>query len=602
MPEKSGRFQAGTITLNGSGSTGKKASDIKFSLNTALDKADFKNSSGSFNDINCKLKTTGSWSSSAGLLPTSLDIRLGQGEKWLLQLRGTGAYTLPEGPASLDLTCDNISGTLINFFKPGTIDQLDAGLKLKCTAEASFKQYEYKGELDLRKMRLYDSSKPVKGRIDIDGTARNGAVDGNALVKLNLISPSEQIADLNVKYKWPMEGTDQTGYVNAHSPLLNIAELENSFTKEEVNQSEKTAHSPRDKAVKTEKKKKSVEFTFNFGERTVNADLDLKKLVFNDGITGALKGIFYLHKNIFKADPLKLTVNNAAFDAKLSALSHPAGVVYDVVINSKMFELAPFFKLADAPDLQSATGRIKSLAVNLKGNGVMPPQLWDNLKGDVKLDLDNLSMPYSVTNTTMGNIFFIPINMLLKVDKLAPYFSKNSERQKSVNFVDDFVHSKYNIKFHEGVVDLVSNNGQISIRECYASGEMTGKLSFTGNMRLGTDPNLNIKSEMDLYGVMLPVNIYGTPYKPKTDSVTRITTRFLKVNAINMLDPKNLENIINKSSEGLNNIIRDIRGKKRQEPEPEQKPAEENTVPEKEQKPDLRKDLEKSVNKIIRLF
>ena len=171
-------------------------------------------------------------------------------------MNGTGAYTLPEGPASLDLTCNNISGTLINFFSPGIIDQLDAGLVVKCTAEAGFKQYDYKGRIDLRRMRLYDSSKPIKGIINIDGTARDGAVDGNALVKLNLISPSEQIADLSVKYKWPMEGSAKTGYVNANSPLLNVAELENSFTKEEVEQPDKASHSPRKKPVKTERKEK----------------------------------------------------------------------------------------------------------------------------------------------------------------------------------------------------------------------------------------------------------------------------------------------------------------------------------------------------------
>ena len=101
---------------------------------------------------------------------------------------------------------------------------------------------------------------------------------------------------------------------------------------------------------------------------------------------------------------------------------------------------------------------------------------------------------------------------------------------------------------------------------------------------------------------MLPVNIYGTPYKPKTDSAARITTRFLRVNAINMLDPKNLENIINKSSQGLNKILRDLRGKEKQKTEPAQEPADENTTPEQETEPKLKKNIEESVNKIIRLF
>ena len=600
IPAKSCRFLAGAVTLKGSGSTGKKFSDIKFDLDTELNKAHFKNKSGNFRNLNCKLKTAGSWSSTNGLLPTTLEIKLGQGSEWLLKMHGTGAYTLPEGPASLDLTCNNISGTLINFFKPGTIDQLDAGLIVKCTAEAGFKQYDYKGQIDLRRMRLYDSSKPVTGKINMDGLARNGTVDGKALVNLKLISPSEQIANLDVKYKWPMSGSAKTGYINVISPLLNVAELENSFTKEEVKQPAKTSHSSKKKASGKVKKKKTVELAFDFGERTVTADLELKKLLFKDGITGSLKGDFYLHKNIFKADPLKLTVNNATFDSKLSMVSQPSGIAYNVILKSEKFELAPFFKLADTPDIQSATGRIKSLSANIKGSSLNPPLLWDNLKGDVRLDLDNLSMPYSVTNTTMGNIFFIPINMLLKVDKLAPYFSRNSERKKSVDLVNDFMHSKYNIRFREGVVDLVSNNGQISIKECYAAGDMTGKVSFTGNMRLGTNPDLNIKSELDVYGVMMPVRIYGTPYKPKTDSAARITTRFLRVNAINMLDPKNIETIINKSSEGLNNILRGLNGKKEEETETQPESTDEKTEPAKDT--NQRKKLEESVNKIIRLF
>ena len=56
IPEKSGRFLAGAVTVKGTGATGKKYSDIKFDLDTELNKAHFKNSSGDFKELNCKLK------------------------------------------------------------------------------------------------------------------------------------------------------------------------------------------------------------------------------------------------------------------------------------------------------------------------------------------------------------------------------------------------------------------------------------------------------------------------------------------------------------------------------------------------------------------
>ncbi len=73
------------------------------------------------------------------------------------------------------------------------------------------------------------------------------------------------------------------------------------------------------------------------------------------------------------------------------------------------------------------------------------------------------------------------------------------------------------------------------------TGDLIRKLQLNGN--IGYDGELEIKSELNVSRIILPLNINGTMNFPLPDLRTLIPA-FLKANAINVLNPENIEEAI----------------------------------------------------------
>jgi hypothetical protein len=601
IPASQGRFKQGRISLDGTGKFGESITDIQFDIKSSAENVYYKASIGVFNDLSYKLKTNGRWTLKSGLQNTSVELSLGRSRRQIVMLKGDGSCVFPAGPLSLALSCDGVSQEALNLFKPDALKYLDTDFKLNCEASAGFKKYSYSGHVVMKKLQKTVQTTPVSGKLDFGGDGNLDFIDGTADMFISSLTEKRRLTNLNMKYKWPLRGSKKIGFVNIVSSLIDLPGLRNVFVVER-----KAAQASGKKSGRKKRKpQKPVEVKFNFGERAIKAELDLKKILLGGSNKGSLTGKFYLQKNTFKADPLRFVVNRAPLNAKVSLVSSPAGVIYKVKADSYGFDLTPFFKLITTATAQSATGYLRSLNVDVSGVGLRAPRLWDNMAGNLNIDLRDVSIPYSFSNTWVGNVFFIPMNMMSQITRYVPSLSTSWRTVKSVNTFKDIMSSKYNIELDKGIIRLVSEKGVIKVNQCYFSGRKMGNLSFSGKMRLGTAQHLDLKSLYSYYGIKLPVSIYGTLSEPKTNSVANISAEFLRRNAISLLTGDDVSDLIIKSGKDIKAIFRGIRkgGKKKKDSSKGLKPPapDEDLTPEEERRK-LRKELKDSVKDLIKLF
>ena len=102
-------------------------------------------------------------------------------------------------------------------------------------------------------------------------------------------------------------------------------------------------------------------------------------------------------------------------------------------------------------------------------------------------------------------------------------------------FAAEFQNSLRMLVFEKGEADIESGDGIFTIKNFHLRGNAVRGLNFSGRLGIGSKKMLDLNSNLNILGIVLPVEIDGTVDHPDV-SYSRTAVKFMSANAFNIID------------------------------------------------------------------
>ena len=454
---------------------------------------------------------------------------LRKNKKLILGLSGFGDLKQSEGAGKFELALNYLNHESINIITPGNLRHGILKGKLSADIKNHFNDVKIKSNISMRQLI---------------GGAVNEAVDGNSSFDIVLTpdlffckkfsidvnSKSGKIVSVNGSTTLPQGSPGKPVVIKLNSKIIDIDRIKKLFaTKDGPGTPKKEQH---EKAE--EKKGKVKPFEFDFGKNSYVLLVDLRGIKYSSVLTAHLKSEITGKKRHLSVKYLEIAGNEDKLNFKGDFFSTKKGVKYDVALESDKFNLSPVFKTFLRDDLKRMQGTLKDVNVKLAGTGLQPPALWDNMNGSVRSDFENVKIPNSLSKTTMGKIFLLPFEIMVNIQKMVPGRVVKA-MGRAAQYVVDFQNDMKILNFTDGKMRLEMGDGAIRVIDFHLNGKIVSSISFIGEFGLGTRQMLNMKSQLNINKISLPVEISGTVDKPEIN-YRATTVKFMTENAFTILD------------------------------------------------------------------
>ena len=462
-----------------------------------------------------------------------------QKKQVILGLSGFGDLKLSKGNGKLDLALDYLNHKSLNIITPGTLKNGILKGKLEIDINEHFKNLKIKSHLDMMQLIGGSIHDAVGGKSFFDIELKPDLfLCKKFFVSLN--NKNGEIVNINGSTSLPKADSGKVVIINLNSKIIDIDKIKKLFEAkvESVVHTNDTKDTKREKTAETEKTKKTVEpLKFNFGTRNYVLKIDLRGIKHSSVLTATMKSEIIGRKRQISVEHLQIVSNKDKVNFQGNFLSTAKGIKYNVDIKSDKLDLDPTFQTFLTDDLKKMKGTLKKLHIKLAGTGLQSPVLWDNMRGFARSDFENVKIPNDFSKTNMGKIFLLPFEIMVKIQGMIPDKAVKS-MGRAARYVLEFQRDMKVLNFTEGKMDLDASDGIIRIRDFHLNGKIVKNLSFIGNIGLGSRQFLDLKSSLDVNGIVLPVEMSGTVENPEIN-YSATTLKFMSANAFTILDVTN---------------------------------------------------------------
>lgn len=287
----------------------------------------------------------------------------------------------------------------------------------------------------------------------------------------------------------------------------------------------------------------------------IELKLDLKKISYGPDITmSCTDSTIILRRNLFRADPFKLTLNGTPVNISLQAdPGQSNGYPFELAANFEAMHIGPIFRTLASDMSMNASGKVNDFDLKLKGKGFTLPNLEKNLSGQLKLNAAALSFPDSLKSFKPIRVILIPVEAMAQILTHIPQMGRDAK--KSFEAARDVYTNVNNLYLEKGEVDLLIADGRATIRKFDFHGDFIREMNFTGYMPINPDAPMQLISLLDIYYIKVPLNIHGTLNNPEPDT-SKMITSFISSNFINIVNQEPVRNIIKGSAEETGSIIK----------------------------------------------
>lgn len=448
------------------------------------------------------------------------------------------------GDMQLKTYLDYLNQSFAELFIPGKLTSLGVSGSVSMQLNNATKALATSCKLNVIDLRTPDTSSPVAGTINFDLKHSADKLEcKNAVIYLK--ANHQPMVQLQASVKTANDAA-KTIYINLNSTCIDLKLIEALFASPESKPPPK-APDNKTSTGKTEYAK------FDIGSKLLFVNADLRGITYGKNVNGAVLTKISGQGDTIKIVPLQILFNGKSLDINGIFKSTSNGIAYKIAGSGKQIELTPLFRAMIKGEFRNTEGFIDSLDFDVSGTGTKSPALWDNLNGTLKLNMSKLSIPNTLRDTYMGRLLFMPFDVLIQLEKLVPSLS-TTKVNDSLDYAEDLFTGTRTIRFNSSEIALNSKDRLIHIDKCEFQGDFIRSLSFDGYFGLGSDKRMQLKSNMNINRIYLPVDISGSIENPKTD-VVKIIPYFLKVNTLNILDPSNIPAIIKGTEKGVKGIL-----------------------------------------------
>jgi AsmA-like C-terminal region len=452
----------------------------------------------------------------------------------ILGLSGFGNLKLSKGIGKLDLSMDHLNHHSLNIITPGKLKSGTIKGGLKVNILDNFKNWQIKSNLDIVHLIGGSATEPVEGKSSFDMVLKPDLfLCKKFFVRLN--SKDGEIVTIDGSTILPEASSGKPVVIKLSSRIIDIGKIEKLFAVEAASNSKASKVSSEKPVVKTASSTKPPEpLQFNLGKKSYVLLVDLRGIKYNSALTARVNSKILGKGRKIDVKHLQITSNKDKINFRGDLLSTAKGIKYNVDLKSNEFNLNPIIHSFLKNGLQKMKGTLKKLDVNLSGTGLQSVALWDNMKGYARTEFANVKVPNDLSRTTMGKILLLPFEIMIDIQKMVPNKALEAMGQ-AAKFVVEFRNNMKVLNFDDGKMDLESGDGIILIKDFHLNGKTVKNLSFVGKFGLGSRQLLDLKSHLNVNGIILPVEMSGTVQKPKIN-YSATTLKFMTANAFTILD------------------------------------------------------------------
>ena len=439
--------------------------------------------------------------------------------KLILGFSGLGNMEISKGAGKLDLTMDYLNHQSINIITPGKLKNGVLKGNLKIDFMNKFRNLKIKSKLNMEQLLGGNINEAINGTSSFDMELRPDLFFCREFI-IDLNNKEGEIISVNGSTTLPKHSSENLVVVKLNSKIIDIDKIKKLFaTKKEntliVDSTEKTKKKTVEKGTKKETKKveKHEPLEFDFGGKTYVLYLDLRGIKYSSLFTAHLNSEVIGKKRSLKVKHLQLVSNKDKVDFKGDFLSTPKGIKYNVDLKSDKLNLNPIFHTFLRENLQKMKATLKNFHLKLNGTGLLPLALWDNMKGYVVCDFQDVKIPNDLSKTSMGKIFLLPFEIMVEIQKMIPDKAVQA-MGKAARYVLEFQRDMKVLNFTKGKMHLKSADGIINIIDFQLDGKVVKDFKFAGKFGLGTRQLLDLTSSLNVNGIVMPVEMSGTVDNP----------------------------------------------------------------------------------------
>ncbi len=450
-------------------------------------------------------------------------------KRLILGITGFGNLKPSNGAGEFNLALNHLDHHFLNILAPGKFKNGVIRGSLKVNILDHFKHLRIKSNLDIMRLSGGTLTETIDGKSSFDIVLKSG-----------LFLCREFIIDLNGKngkiaiIKGSTNNSGKSVLIKLSSKIIDLYKIKQLFARKndaglipaaEKTSSGKAAASPA---------KPPEPWRFDFGKKTYVLLMDLRGIKYNSILTARINSKILGEGRRIAVKHLQIVSNKDKLNFQGDFLSTAKGIKYNLDLKSNKFNLSPVFRTFLADNLQAMEGTLKNLHINLAGTGLRPASLWDNMTGFAGSDFTAVKIPNRLSDTPIGRIILLPFEIMIDIQKMIPGKTLKAIGKAS-RFVLDFRDNIKILSFNKGKMDLKTRDGIIFIRDFHFNGNVVKNLSFAGRLGLGSRPVLDLKSRLNVNGIILPVDIAGTVQNPRIN-YSATTINFMTANAFNIID------------------------------------------------------------------
>ncbi len=235
------------------------------------------------------------------------------------------------------------------------------------------------------------------------------------------------------------------------------------------------------------------------------------------GLTGSLNSRILFDRNRMNTNYFRIVLNQAQYDAELTAGSSEEGVRCMVrVRGSEPLALRPVAGLLLKADQTGLEGRLDELDLRMEWlDDGASDYFFRTLSGNLKLRIDDLVIPNTVTSGPVGQLFLYPVDLVSQLGQAVPeQLGQLNPSQLARKGLGARLRT---VRFSNGDVRLRADDGRATVEECRFDGDWVNWLTFSGSLELTGERKLDLVSRLSISGVQMVLPIRGTVSEPAVE-------------------------------------------------------------------------------------
>jgi len=419
-----------------------------------------------------------------------------------LRLESSGERDGKTGAFQADVQVFYANEHLADIPCPGLVREGQFSGRLRIAGGVPRGDWVLTGGGELKKLRLDGADAPVDGELRGE-FFRRGAAAGLRNGRMTLKRAGAVLADLRLTADAPADPSAPVRILLSGDKL----DLKGCYTQ---------LGAPAAAADPLPVPAASERQAFDFGPRVKDVRVALSDMRWGDMRGFALDGTLRLCRNRLTAKDFAADLGGGRIVWDLESMDFPTGMM----LTASGRVIRPLSLNAVTALFYPESGFSGTLAGGewkLKFRRLFSADWGDDLVGESRLRFERLELPVNAASGPLSSILLLPLETVIRADRLIPAtLDVRGHFQSLWRHRTDPGGPFSRLKFSLGDLHLAASDGKLQVRRMRFVGDPLEEMCAEGSVRLREPYEMELESDVSLFGVAAKLPIRGTLGAPRT--------------------------------------------------------------------------------------